>query len=257
MIEINLNADVGETLGAHEHEFDRSILDIVQSVSIACGLYAGDPPTMHWIARCAAAQKVSVGAHPGYNDLWGYGRRRIEMPAAHLEYLIASQIGALQAIAVYHGQPVSHVKAHAALYNLAATDRATAMAIGQAIKAVDPALIYVALAGSEMERAGRDLGLRVAREGFCDRLYEPDGTLTPRRIPGAVLTDPARAAQQAVQMVIEKSVTARQGKTMPLDVDTLCIHTDSPQAVVLARAVSEALRTAGVALRPLPDLAPR
>lgn len=249
-----LNADVGETFGAHEHEFDQEILQIVQSVNVACGMYAGDAPTMHWISKLATAAGVSIGAHPGYNDLWGYGRRRIEMSSTHLEYLVACQIGALQAMTIYHGNRVTHVKAHAALYNYAAGDREAAMAIGKAIKAVDPSLIYVGLAGSEMERAGLELGLHVAREGFCDRLYEADGTLTPRTIKGAVITDAKLAVEQAVQIAAEGTVNTRGGGKIPLTVDTLCIHANEPTAVQLGRAVKCELLRCSVELSALPEL---
>jgi Uncharacterized proteins, homologs of lactam utilization protein B len=238
---VNLNADVGETFGAHEYEFDQSILDIVQSVSIACGMYAGDPPTMHFLTKLAAERDVSFGAHPGYNDLWGYGRRRIDMDPRHLEYLVAYQIGALQALASYHGKRVTHVKAHAALYNYAVADRASAMAIARATKTVDPSMVLVALSGSEMEKAGRELGLLVAREGFCDRLYENDGSLTPRIVTGAVIKDAEQAAQQALRMVKEGTVLSRQGECIPVAVDTLCVHANEPTAVALGKAVHRAL----------------
>ncbi|HEX3416662.1 MAG TPA: 5-oxoprolinase subunit PxpA, partial [Stellaceae bacterium] len=180
--EINLNADMGEGFGAYDIGDDAGLLKIIRSASIACGFHAGDPVTMRRLVTEAAAQGVSIGAHPGFNDLWGFGRRRIDMNPRELEYMIAYQIGALQAMACYAGANVTHLKPHGALNNMAAEDIELALAIGRAIKTVDRDIIYVALAGSAMEKAGRELGLPVAREGFCDRLYDDDGNLTSRKI---------------------------------------------------------------------------
>ena len=162
--EINLNADMGEGFGAYDIGDDAGLLKIIRSASIACGFHAGDPVTMHRLVTEAAAQGVSIGAHPGFNDLWGFGRRRIDMNPRELEYMIAYQIGALQAMACYAGTRVTHLKPHGALNNMAAEDVELALAIGRAIKTVDRDIIYVALAGSAMEKAGRELGLPVARE---------------------------------------------------------------------------------------------
>ena len=181
---INLNADMGEGFGAWDMGDDASLMKIIRSASIACGFHAGDPVTMHRLVRLAAAAGVSIGAHPGFNDLWGFGRRRIDMSPRELEYMIAYQIGALQAMAAYVGQKVTHVKVHGALNNMAAEDIELALAIGRAMKTVDRDMIYVALAGSQMEKAAQELGLPLAREGFCDRLYDDDGNLTSRKIAG-------------------------------------------------------------------------
>ena len=167
---VNLNADMAEGFGAFDIGDDTSILKIINSASIACGFHAGDPLTMRRVVADAKREGVSVGAHPGFNDLWGFGRRRIDMRPDDLEYMVAYQIGALQALAAYSGVKVTHLKPHGALNNMAAENSDYAMAIGRAIKTVDRDIIYVALAGSEMEKAGRALGLKVAREGFCDRL---------------------------------------------------------------------------------------
>jgi len=197
---------------------------------------------------------VTVGAHPGFNDLWGFGRRRIDMRPDDLEYMVAYQIGALQALAAYSDVKVTHLKPHGALNNMAAENRDYALAIGRAIKAVDRDIIYLALAGSEMERAGRELGLRVAREGFCDRQYDDDGNLTSRKIPGAVLHDPAAAVRQVLDMVVNNTITSRNGKAIPCKVHSLCVHGDEPTAVALARSVRENLERAGVELVPLTDM---
>ncbi len=171
-----------------------------------------------------------------------------------LEYMIAYQIGALQALASYSDVKVTHLKPHGALNNMAAENSEYAMAIARAIKAVDPKIIYVALAGSEMEKAGRALGLPVALEGFCDRQYEDDGNLTSRKIPGSVLHDPAAATKQVIDMVVNNTITSRNGKTIPCKVHSLCVHGDEPTAVALAKTVREGLEKAGVKLVPLTEM---
>lgn len=256
-ISVNLNADMGEGFGAYDIGDDDAILKIIGSANIACGFHAGDPLTMRRVVQRAKEEGVSIGAHPGFNDLWGFGRRRIDMRADDLENLIAYQIGALQAMAAFAGEKVTHVKPHGALNNMAAENADYAMAIGRAIKAVDPRLIYVALSGSEMEIAAEKLGLPLAREGFCDRLYEDDGNLTSRKVPGSVIKDPAQAARQVVHMVVEGEIISRNGKRIPRKVDTLCVHGDEPTAIALARTVREALEAAGVNVIPLTEMALR
>ena len=249
--QVNLNADLGEGFGAYDIGDDEALLKIIRSASIACGFHAGDPITMHRVVRRAKEEGVSIGAHPGFNDLWGFGRRRIDMKPDHVEYLVAYQIGALQAMAAYAGERVTHVKPHGALNNMAAENAEYAMAIGRAISAVDRDLIYVALSGSEMETAARKLGLRVAREGFCDRLYDDDGNLTSRSIPGSVIKDPAVATKRVVDMVRNGEIISRNGKRIARSIDTLCVHGDEPTAIALASAVRTGLDAAGVEIVPL------
>jgi UPF0271 protein len=251
---INLNADMGEGFGAWDIGDDASLIKIIRSASIACGFHAGDPVTMHRLVTLAAAEGVSIGAHPGFNDLWGFGRRRIDMNPRELEYMIAYQIGALQAMAAFSGVKVTHLKPHGALNNMAAENSEYALAIGRAIKAVDSNIIYVALAGSEMEKAGRKLGLPVAVEGFCDRQYDDDGNLTSRKIPGSVMKDAAVACKQVIDMVVNNFITSRSGKKIPCKVHSLCVHGDEPTGVATARAVREALEKAGVKLVPLTEM---
>jgi 5-oxoprolinase (ATP-hydrolysing) subunit A len=253
--QINLNADMGEGFGAYEIGDDEALLPIVRSANIACGFHAGDPLTMHHLVTRATEAGVSLGAHPGFNDLWGFGRRRIDTSPKELEYMVAYQIGALQAMASYADAKVTHVKPHGALNNMAAEDADLARAIGRAIKAVDPRLVYVALAGSEMEKAGEALGLPVAREGFCDRQYEDDGNLTSRKIPGAVIKDPEVATRNVVNMVLNQEIVSRNGKRLPRRIDTLCVHGDEPSAVALARSVRAGLEAAGVEIVPLTEMA--
>lgn len=251
---INLNADMGEGFGAYDIGNDEPLLAIVNSANVACGFHAGDPSVMHSLVTRARARGVSIGAHPGFNDLWGFGRRRIDMKPADLEYSIAYQIGALQGIAAYAGTKVTHVKPHGALYNMASENEDYAAAIGRGIKTVDPSLIYVLLSGSVMEKAAEKLGLRYAREGFVDRLYESDGNLTSRKIEGAVIRDPKFAAERVVRMVLEGEITSRQGTKIKRRVDTLCVHGDEPTAVAVAQATREALIAAGVRVVPLPEM---
>lgn len=251
---VNLNADMGEGFGAYDIGNDMEILGIIGSASVACGLHAGDATVMHRVVMRAKETGVSIGAHPGFNDLWGFGRRQIDMRADDLEYMMAYQIGALQAIAAYAGTRVTHLKPHGALNNMAAVREDYALAIGRAIKAVDASIIYVALGGSEMERAGHTLGLRVASEAFVDRLYDDDGNLTSRKIAGAVIKDPAVAASRVVRMVQEQTIISRTGKLVPRRIDTLCVHGDERTGVAVARAAREALLAAGVELVTLPEM---
>ena len=251
---VNLNADMGEGFGAYSIGNDEAILKIVRSASIACGFHAGDPVTMHRVVLRAKEEGVSIGAHPGFNDIWGFGRRRIDMRTDDLEYMVAYQIGALQAIASYAGEKVTHLKPHGALNNIAAENADYALAIGRAIKAVDAGIIYVALSGSEMEKAGRRLGLQVAREGFCDRRYDDNGNLWSRKHPDAMITDPEIAAQQVVQMVLHGEVVSRNGKVVKHQVDTLCVHGDEPTAIAVAAACRKALEKAGVKILALPEM---
>lgn len=253
-ISVNLNADMGEGFGAYNIGDDAGILKIIRSASIACGFHAGDPLTMRRVVELAKQQGVSIGAHPGFNDLWGFGRRRIDMDPRHLEYVIAYQIGALQAMAAYVGEKVTHLKPHGALNNMAAENEDYAMAIGRAIKAVDPSIIYVANFGSEMEKAGRKLGLKVAREGYCDRQYDDNGNLASRKIPGTVIKDPKVAAKQVVDMVVNGVIISRNGKRIEQRVDTLCVHGDEATGVATARAAREALEAAGVKIVTLPEM---
>lgn len=252
--DINLNADMGEGFGAYDIGDDEALLKLVGSANIACGFHAGDPVTMRRLVVRAREEGVSIGAHPGLNDFWGFGRRRIDIDPAELEYMVAYQIGALQAMAAYADFKVTHVKPHGALNNMAAEDFDLAMGIGRAIKTLDPELIYVALSGSEMERAARELGLPVAREGFVDRLYEDDGNLTSRKVPNAVITDPQTALEHVLRMVLDGEIVSRHGTRIARQVDTICIHGDEPTAVALARRVRQGLEEVGVSVVTLPEL---
>lgn len=252
MTTVNLNADVGEGYGPYTIGNDDELIELVGSVNVACGMHGGDFRIMHRVVAAAASRGVSVGAQPGFDDLWGFGRRRLAMDPADVELLVGYQIGALQAIAAFSAVAVTHVKPHGALHNLAAESAEYAGAVARAIATVDANLIFVAQAGTEMVGAGDAAGLRVAREGFVDRAYTADGLLARRDQPGAVLHDPAAVAARAVAMVVERQVTTVDGTALEVDVDTLCIHGDEPSSAAVAAAVVAALGAAGVELATLP-----
>jgi 5-oxoprolinase (ATP-hydrolysing) subunit A len=251
---VNLNADIAEGWGAYDIGNDAELMKIIKSASVACGFHAGDANTMHRLCMLAKEQGVSVGAHPGFNDLWGFGRRRIEMKPQDLEYMVAYQIGALQAMAAYAGLKVTHLKAHGALGNMAAEDEGYAMALGRAIKAVDRNMIYVALYGSQMQHAGQKLGLRVALEAFPDRRYADDGNLAPRSLPGAMIKDAKQASEQAIRMARDGEIVALSGKRIKVEVHTLCVHGDEATGVVVARGIRQALEAADIAVVPLTEM---
>jgi len=251
---ININADMGEGFGAYDIGNDEALLDIVKSVNIACGFHAGDPTVMRRVVEQAGARGVSIGAHPGFLDVWGFGRRQIHMDPHDLENSVAYQIGALQAMASYAGLKVTHVKPHGALNNMAATNADYAMAIGRGIQAADPGLAYMVLSGTEMDKAAEALGLPVAREAFIDREYDDDGNLASRKIPGTVIRDPKRAAERAVQMVKSGEVISLNGKAMKTDFVSLCVHGDEPTAIEVAAACRKAMEADGIEIVTLPEM---
>lgn len=248
---IDLNADVGEDIASDGVAHDAALLDIVASASIACGFHAGSPTIMRDVAAAARARGVGIGAHPSFHDRANFGRREMVMAAVDIETMVAYQIGALQGIAATVGVKLGHVKPHGALYNMAARDAACAMAVGRAIRGIDPALIYVGQAGSEMEHAAARLGLACAREAFPDRGYDDDGRLLPRGQTGAVISDPAEVAQRARHMASDGSIVTATGRRLQSGIDTLCIHGDTPHALAIARAVRAALEAAGMTIAPL------
>ncbi len=243
---IDLNCDMGESFGRWELGADAAVLPHISSANIACGAHAGDPAVMRKTLALAAGHGVACGAHPGLADLPGFGRREIPVSPNEAGDLVLYQLGALAAIARSQGIRLSHVKPHGALYNMAARDRALADAIASAVAAFDRSLTFFGLAGSVMLDAGRRAGLTVAAEGFADRAYEPDGALTPRSVAGSVIDDVDVVVARAVTMVREKRVRARNGADIRLDVDTLCVHGDTPGADRLAAALRAGLEHAGV-----------
>lgn len=251
---VNLNADMAEGFGAYDIGNDTALLDIVTSANVACGFHAGDPNVMDRVCKQSKAKGVSIGAHPGFNDLWGFGRRAIPMPAGDVERMVIYQIGALQGIAAANGMTVTHVKVHGALGNMAAVDLELATAIARGMKAVDPSLIFLVPTGSQLVKAAENTGLVYASEVFADRTYTDDGDLTPRRLPNAMVHDPAEALERVLRMVEDQEVVSTSGKRIPARVHSICVHGDGPTAVELATAVRKGLEKAGVAVVPLPDL---
>jgi 5-oxoprolinase (ATP-hydrolysing) subunit A len=251
MASVDLNSDMGEGFGPWKMGDDAAMLDIVSSANIACGWHAGDPIIMHRTAEIAKAKGVSIGAHPGFGDLWGFGRRVIRGDSmADLEKQMAYQIGAMQACAALAGHKVTHVKTHGALGNMTNDDDEMALAVGRAIKAIDPNLVYVTMPGLATERAAGNLGLPQALEVFADRTYEENGNLTPRARPGAVIHDAAMAAQRVLRMVEDGAIVTTSGKVLKVKIDTICVHGDNPAAVAMARTVRETLEKAGVTVKP-------
>ena len=246
MYRVDLNADLGEGAGN-----DAAILDFVTSANIACGGHAGDPDLMARTIALAKAKGVAIGAHPGYPDREGFGRRMLPGSPKDVHDFVIEQLSALFNLARAAEVPMAHVKPHGALYNAAATDLTMADAIATAVANVDPSLVLYGLAGSELIAAGQRAGLRTAAEGFADRSYGSDGTLTPRSDPRALIDDPAIAVAQAVQMVIERKVGSLEGNDIELHVDTICIHGDSPHAPTFAQAISVGLRAEGIKVKPL------
>jgi 5-oxoprolinase (ATP-hydrolysing) subunit A len=250
-VRIDLNADVGESLGPWPMGDDARLIPLVTSVNVACGAHAGDPATIERTVRLAVRNGVAVGAHPGYPDLIGFGRRELDMAPEDLEASIVYQVGAVAAFARAEGVDLRHVKAHGALYNRAVRDPVVAAVIARAVRRVAPASVLVGLAGSGMLGAGRAEGLAVAAEAFADRAYEADGSLRPRRLDGALLPGPEAAAAQAVSIVRDGVVRSHGGVDVPVRADTLCIHGDTPDAAAIAAAVREALLAAGVTVAAL------
>jgi UPF0271 protein len=245
---IDLNSDVGESFGAWTMGDDAEVMRGITSANVACGYHAGDPTGMRRTVRLARDAGVSVGAHPGFPDLLGFGRRELRASPQDVEDMVLYQIGALAALAEAEGVALAHVKAHGALYNMAVRDRALSDAIARAVRAIDPSLVLFGLPGSELLQAGRDAGLTVAAEGFADRAYEPDGSLTPRSRPGSVLHDPNAVVARAVRLVRDGRVTCSDGTEIAMRVDTLCTHGDTPGAAELTRRLREGLQRAGIAV---------
>ena len=250
MFEIDLNSDLGESLGAWSMGDDAAMLDIVSSANVACGFHAGDPAGILATLKAAQARGVAEGAHVAYPDLIGFGRRAMDVASSDLVADVIYQIGALQGLAQAAGTSIGYVKPHGALYNTIAHDSAQARDVIAAIRAVDANLALVALAGSPLVRWAQDAGLRVVAEAFADRAYTPQGTLVSRREPGAVLHDSALVASRMLRLVRDGVVEAVDGSLASVQAQSICVHGDSPGAVAMARAVRAALEADGIAVRP-------
>ena len=242
---IDLNCDMGEGAGA-----DERIMPLVSSANVACGFHAGDPATIRRTVRLASRHGVAVGAHPSFPDRSGFGRRLLAATPEEVRDDVTYQVGALLAFCRAEGVPLTHVKAHGALYNAAAGDLPLARAICEAVKAIDPGLVVVCLAGSPMAGLARGLGLRVAEEAFADRAYTASGTLVPRTEPGSVIADPERVAERVSRMARQRQVLAADGSEVAVNADTVCVHGDTQGAAELVAAIRERLARDGVAVRP-------
>jgi UPF0271 protein len=250
MSAIDLNCDCGESFGVWDLGDDDALLAAVTSANVACGAHAGDPQVMRKTVRLARERGVAVGAHPGYPDLHGFGRRPMALSAEEVENSVLAQIGALAAICRAEGVTIRHVKAHGALYNEAAREPALAEAIARAVATFDPVLILVGLAGSALLDAGRAAGLWVVGEAFADRAYEADGSLRTRTLPGALIHEPEQCLAQALQ-IVQGQVTSHNGTHIAVDAATICIHGDSRAAATRAAFVRKGLEQAGVVVKAL------
>ena len=242
MYKIDINCDMGESFGRYRLGRDEEILDYVTSANIACGFHAGDPATMKKTVRLALKKGVGIGAHPGFQDLIGFGRREIKVTPEEAYDLVIYQIGALHAFTKAEGGKLQHVKPHGAFFNMAAKDAALSEAISEAVYDVNPELILFGLSGSELVKAARRIGLRAASEVFSDRTYQEDGTLTSRREANALIKNPNEAINQVVRMVKEQQVTSVTGTTVAIAADTVCIHSDGEKALEFAEQISFTLK---------------
>ena len=246
---IDLNSDLGESFGQWSMGDDAAMLDIVTSANVACGFHAGDPAGILRTLKAAAAKGVTIGAHVAYPDLVGFGRRNMDIASDELSADVIYQIGALQALATAAGTSVRYVKPHGALYNTIAHDTRQALAVIEAIRAVDPSLVLVALAGSPLIELARGEGLTCIAEAFADRAYTPQGTLVSRREPGAVLHDAEQVARRMLRLVQSSEVEAIDGSVTRIEADSICVHGDSPGAIQMAREVRQLLERSGVSLQ--------
>lgn len=246
MLSVDLNSDLGESFGIYRLGADHEVLAHVTSANIACGFHGGDPQTIADTVKLALAAGVALGAHPGFPDLQGFGRRNMLLSVDEVFNITVYQIGAVKAFAEAAGSRLAHVKIHGQLHNQAARDKAWARAIANAVKAVDPKLIFFALAGSELVTAGRDVGLAVAEEVFADRTYQDDGSLTPRSDPRAMITDVKLSIRQVLDMLTKGTVRSLNGRLVSVRPDTLCIHGDQPGAAEFAAKIRQALEAEGI-----------
>ena len=253
---IDLNSDLGESFGRWELGDDRALLSVVTSANVACGFHAGDPSVLRRTTADAKERGVAVGAHVGYRDLAGFGRRFLDVPPADLTNEVVYQLGALAAFTRLADDRIRYVKPHGALYNTIVHHEQQAAAVVEAVRAFDPDLPVLGLPGSRFLALAEQAGLRTYREAFADRAYTPDGVLLSRREPGAVLHDPAAIAERCLRIAQGLPVEAVDGTEIVIEADSLCVHGDSPGAVDIARAVAERLRAAGVAIAPFTQEAP-
>jgi UPF0271 protein len=246
---IDINSDLGESFGAYTIGHDAGLMNAITSANVAAGFHAGDPSVLRETVRLAKAKGVAVGAHPGFPDLVGFGRRELNVTVKEAEDFVLYQVAAVAGVAAAEGVRLQHVKPHGALFNMAVRNRELAMAIARGVAAYDRSLILFGLPGSAILDAGRAAGLRVAAEIFADRAYEPDGQLASRRKPGAVIHDAGTVVARAVRMVQDCTVVAIDGSVVRLEADTICVHGDTPGSDVLAAQIRTGLERAGVTVK--------
>jgi UPF0271 protein len=250
-VRLDLNSDMGESYGAWNMGEDRAMMDLVTTANIACGFHAGDPVVMRRTIRMARDRGVAIGAHPSFADLIGFGRRRIIGDSPDdLEAQLIYQIAALQGMAAAEGHPITHVKTHGALGNMAAEDAGLAATCARAVKAVDPGLAFISLPYSETFHAAEKAGLRVICEIYADRTYTDEGRLTPRSLPGAVIHEAQQSVDQVLEMVVNGHIPTTGGKRLPVEAQSLCVHGDNPEAVRIAASLRRSLTEAGVEIAP-------
>lgn len=257
MYRVDLNSDLGESFGRYTLGMDDRVIPLITSANVACGYHASDPMVMAKTVAMAKEAGIRVGAHPGFPDLMGFGRRNMAVTPEEAKAYVLYQLGALDGFCRSQGIRLQHVKPHGALYNMAAKDYELAKGICQAVAEFDKDLIVLALSGGQLARAAQDMGLRTALEVFADRAYEEDGTLVGRGKPGAMVTDEEEAIARVVRMVKEQRVEAVTGKDIPIHADSVCVHGDGEKALAFVQRIREALSQEGIALCPLEELCPR
>jgi len=250
-MEININCDLGESSKLHSTENDPLLLEIVNSANIACGYHAGDKPTMEKTIEISKKNNVSIGAHPSFNDPENFGRKRLNLPSSEITKLIINQINILSDIANKTGMKVTHVKPHGALNNMASENYELARIISESIMIVNKELIFLVPTGSQMEKAGKKLEMKIAAEIFADRNYEDDGNLVSRSKDNAMITDPEIAKKHVIKMVENQALNCYSGKQIPCEIDSICVHGDGKSAVNTAKQIKEGLIKSGVTLKPL------
>lgn len=254
MCKVDLNSDLGESFGAYTIGNDEKILKYVSSVNIACGWHAGDPLVMENTVSTAQNNNVSIGAHPGFLDLLGFGRRNIDISPTELKAYIKYQLGALMAFTASKNTKIQHVKPHGAMYNMCAKNYTLSKAVCEAIYEVDKNIILLGLCNSEMITAGKDIGLKVANEVFADRAYEDDGTLVPRSKEGSVIHDEILAINRTIRMIKEGTVTSINGNNISINAHSICIHGDNPKAIEFAKNIRQALSRENIEVCSLSNL---
>lgn len=254
MFRVDLNSDLGESFGSYKIGMDDEIIKLVTSVNIACGCHAGDPVVMDKTVGLAAQAGIGIGAHPGYPDLQGFGRRALNMKPDDVYDYVMFQVGALNAFCKKHGVRMQHVKPHGALYNTAAKDYKLALAIANAVKDIDKDLILMGLAGSESIKAAEDVGLKTASEVFADRAYEEDGSLRARTFPDAMIEDEDECAKRVIRMIKEGKVTAVTGRDIDIKADSVCVHGDGEHALAFVRKLRNDFSESGISMASLSEL---